>query len=443
MSEAPWPVVAVLGAGGLIGQEVAARLLEAGLLVVPVARRLSAAQQAAWSDKAVVTPIVDLDTAALADLLRERRVGIVVNALGLLQDSGAERADEVHRAFVGRLLEAVAAQADPPLLVHLSIPGREAEDGTEFSRTKRAADRLIQAASIPYAILRPGFVVAPAAYGGSALIRALAALPLDLPRRESGRPFAATDVGDIARTVRVLAERRREGERHRAAVWDVMERKPGTVGSVVAAFRRRFGGPRPRLRLPGWLMTLGAGAGDWASCLGWRPPIRSTALREMSRGVEGDPGSWIEATGIEPASLDQALARLPATVQERWFGRLYLAKALILGTLAAFWCVSGLVALLWAFRPAMAILTEHGFPETLAFWTTLVTALADIAVGVAIAVRRTSRLGLLAGLVVSLGYWIGATFVAPGLWLDPLGPLVKTGPAMVLMLVALALSDDR
>jgi hypothetical protein len=37
----------------------------------------------------------------------------------------------------------------------------------------------------------------------------------------------------------------------------------------------------------------------------------------------------------------------------------------------------------------------------------------------------------------------GSAVIAPDLWLEPLGALVKTGPAIVLMLICLMLSDDR
>ena len=67
----------------------------------------------------------------------------------------------------------------------------------------------------------------------------------------------------------------------------------------------------------------------------------------------------------------------------------------------------------------------------------------DISVGLAIAVRKSSRFGLGAGICVSLFYMIGAALLTPELWIEPLGALVKTGPAIVLMLVALAISDDR
>jgi hypothetical protein len=190
-------------------------------------------------------------------------------------------------------------------------------------------------------------------------------------------------------------------------------------------------------------MAIGARAGDLSAHLGWRPPIRSTALRELRRGVEGDPEPWIAATGIEPASLESALARLPATVQERWFARLYLIKPVILGSLAAFWIASGVIALTVAFHAAIAILTSHGVTQGIARGVTTMTSMGDVCVGAAIAVRKTCRLGLLIGIGISLGYLVGTVLIAPELWIEPLGSLIKTVPAIILMLSALAILDDR
>ena len=53
---------------------------------------------------------------------------------------------------------------------------------------------------------------------------------------------------------------------------------------------------------------------------------------------------------------------------------------------------------------------------------------------------KKAALGMIA---VSLAYLLGATLFAPGLWLAPLGPLVKIFPAMLLALFVLALADDR
>jgi hypothetical protein len=180
-----------------------------------------------------------------------------------------------------------------------------------------------------------------------------------------------------------------------------------------------------------------------AAWLGWKPPIRSTAIHEMRRGVIGSPQNWMTDTGITPLSAQDAVAATPATVQEKWFARLYLLKALALVTLVTFWCISGAIALTVAFNAARQTLVDHGFSFDLAHGITIASSLLDISVGLLIAIRRTSRTGLIAGIGVSLGYMAGSAIIAPDLWIEPLGALVKTGPAIVLMLFCLAVLDDR
>jgi hypothetical protein len=163
----------------------------------------------------------------------------------------------------------------------------------------------------------------------------------------------------------------------------------------------------------------------------------------MRRGVRGDPQAWINETGIRPLSAQAAIAATPATIQEKWFARLYLLKALALATLVIFWCASGIIALSTAFVAARQILLDHGFSFDLAQGVTIGSSLMDICVGLLIAFRRTSRIGLVAGIFVSLGYMAGAAIITPDLWSEPLGALVKTAPAIVLMLFCLAMCDDR
>jgi uncharacterized protein YbjT (DUF2867 family) len=429
--------IAVLGANGLIGHALALDFLKRGLDMRGIARHFTLAQHAVLADAAVATPLLSLSDAELAALL----VGadIVVNTIGILQ--GPE-SDAVHRTFVARLA-ALCATVPQKLLVHVSIPGEDRDDHTAYSRSKRAGERAIAASGAPHVILRPGFVIAAAAYGGSALIRALAALPFALPARESQSPFTATAMSDLCATVAYLAVAWQGGTRDWHQTWDVMEEAPGTVGNVIAAFRRHNGGPAPWFSLPRWALWPGTIGGDFVSLLGWKPPIRSTAMAEMHRGVSGNPQAWMAATGITPRSALQAVAATPATVQEKWFARLYLLKALALMTLVVFWCVSGLIALTTSFAAARQILLDHGFSFALAHGISVASSLLDISVGALIAVRRTSRFGLIAGILVSLGYMTGAAVLTPELWIEPLGALIKTGPAIVLMLVCLALLDDR
>jgi uncharacterized protein YbjT (DUF2867 family) len=330
------------------------------------------------------------------------------------------------------------------LLVHLSIPGVAADDRTTFAITKRDAERAIVEAEIPYAILRPGFVFAPAAFGGSAMMRALAVLPFLLPARLAVRPFAVVAVEDIAETVSVVVQRWGQGHRTHAVAWDLMHLNQRSIGEALASLRVWFGArPAWRIAAPMALLKFGALAGDFTAWLGWRPPLRSTALAELLRGVAGDPRIWIAATGIVPRSLDDVLRARPATVQEKWFARLYLMKALIIIALVFFWCASALIALTVAYPAAVAILTAHGYSPATAQTITIAGSMLDFSIGLAIAFRQTNRWGLVAGIALSLFYMVAAAILTPELWIEPLGALVKTFPAIVLMLVGLGIADER
>lgn len=436
------PRVLVLGASGLIGRFVTDDLRRRQFAVIGVARSLSPAQRISPDD--LELPIMAMDISALAELIRAHEIGVIVNCLGVLQDGPGSDTGAVHRDFVARLLSAMKQSGRGVRLVHISIPGNPADDRTAFSTTKREAERLIAVSGIAHAILRPGFVIAPSAYGGSAMLRALAALPFDLPAKERATPFQPVAVEDIAATIAWLATRPLDDAAARAVTWDLMQQEPVTLGAVIARFRLAFGTARsPRITLPKILLDLGAVAGDLAGRLGWMSPMRSTAIAEMRRGVSGDPRGWMEATGIAPARIDEMAGHRGASIQDQWFARLYLVKALIIASLSLFWIASGFIALVISFPATTAILTSRGWPEWFATPFAAVTSMMDIGIGVLITFRRTAAFGLLAGILVSLGYMAGCAILTPDLWLEPLGALVKTGPAIVLMLVALLTLDNR
>ena len=434
--------VLVLGASGLIGRFVTDDLRVRGFQVIGIARRYSSSQKASALD--LEMPLLSMDSAALTRLIGDHGIDVVVNCVGLLQDGPGSDIGAVHRDFVARLLQAIGECGRTVRLVHISIPGAATDDRTAFSATKREAERLIAASGLAYAILRPGFVIAPSAYGGSAMVRALAALPFQLAAAESATPFQTVMVEDISKTIAWLAARDTGDESADAVIWDLMQQRPVTLEGAVELFRRSFGtSDYPRITLPALLLDLGAKLGDFASWLGWMPPMRSTAIAELRRGVSGDPSAWMAATGIMPTDSAQVVGLRSATIQDKWFARLYLIKALAIASLAVFWTVSGFIALFVSYNAAADILRSHAFPPALVAPITVLTSLMDMAIGVLIAFRRTSAIGLTAGIVLAFGYMLGAVILAPDLWIEPLGALVKTGPAVVLMMVALLTLDSR
>jgi uncharacterized protein YbjT (DUF2867 family) len=229
--------ILVLGASGLIGRFVTDDLRGRGFSVVGVARRLSASQKSGPLD--LELPVMSMEAATLTRLLRDHRIDVVVNCLGVLQDGPGSDTAAVHCDFVARLLQAIRDSDRAIRLVHISIPGTPESDRTAFSTTKREAERLIAESGVAFTILRPGFVVALAAYGGSAMVRSLAAFPLDLPAAERAAPFQPVAMEDIAATIAWLAARD-SGEAN-AVTWDLMQEQPVTLGDVIDQFRAVFG----------------------------------------------------------------------------------------------------------------------------------------------------------------------------------------------------------
>jgi hypothetical protein len=157
----------------------------------------------------------------------------------------------------------------------------------------------------------------------------------------------------------------------------------------------------------------------------------------------GDPSAWIAATGIAPASLAETLARYPAGVQERWFARAYLAKPMAIGSLAVFWIATGGVALGAGRAAALGHLTDAGLSASWAMAVLVATSLGDIALGLAILLRRLARPAVILMLAAAIGYVVVGSVAAPGLWLDPLGPLMKIVPILTALALTFAVLDER
>jgi len=314
--------ILLLGASGLIGRFVTDDLRARGFHVVGVARKFSASQRNNAFD--LDLPVLSMDAVALSRLIRDHAIEIIVNCLGVLQDGPGSDTSAVHRDFVARLLQAIGDSGRAVRLVHISIPGDAKDDRTAFSATKREAEALIAASGIAYAILRPGFVVAPSAYGGSALLRALAALPVDLPTEQSATPLQPVAVENIAETIAFIADH----EEVKAVSWDLMQPQKISLGGVIDQFRFAFGTAKmPRVTLPSVMLDLGARCGDLVNRLGWMPPMRTTAIAELRRGVTGDPKPWMDATGIAPKTIAEMVGRRATTIQDKWFARLFPDQA--------------------------------------------------------------------------------------------------------------------
>jgi uncharacterized protein YbjT (DUF2867 family) len=364
-------------------------------------------------------------------------IDAVVNCAGILQDAPGESTSGVHAEGVGALFRA-CARIGIKRVIHLSAIGVERGAPTDFSRTKLEGDQALMALDLDWVILRPSVVVGRAAYGGSALFRGLAALPLFLKPPDTG----SLQIVQLDEVVESIAFFLRDDAPSKV-VLDVAGPERLSFADVVSSYRQWFGWrPQAIIDLPRFLASGLYRSGDFLGLLGWRPPMRSTAETEIRRGAIGDNRQWTELTGIRPRPLEEALAAEPASVQEKWFARLYFLKALVLGVFALFWIATGLISLGPGWGIGMELMREGGV-EGIGPLLIYAGAISDIVIGLGIAFRRTARIALWAALGLSILYVVIGTILVPRLWADPLGPMLKIWPIMAFNLVALAILDDR
>jgi len=158
--------------------------------------------------------------------------------------------------------------------------------------------------------------------------------------------------------------------------------------------------------------------------------------------VLGDPEPLRRIRGAGLQSLDQLLDEIPASTQERWFARAYLLLPVMIAALSAFWIASGIIGVLDIERAAQTIPTD-ALPPSMAAQLVIAGAALDVALGIFILFRPIARLACLGMVAASLLYLVAGSVLTPGLWLDPLGPLVKIVPAMALAAVTAALLEER
>lgn len=431
--------VLILGASGFIGSHLAHAFARAGWTVRAGARNPVEARRRMPSMDWVKADFAGLtDAAGWMPLLAG--VDAVINCVGVLQDGAGERNAVAHVAGPRALISACEG-AGIRRLIHLSAVGADESAGTAYGRSKAEAERLVEASSLSWVILRPSLVVARASYGGTSMLRGLAAFPGVIPvlgGEQHFRPLAMADLCDVT----LALAGRSEGTRLKL---DVGGPDLVTQADLLVGLRGWLGlKPASVLRIPAWIAWPAVKLGDLLGWLGWPSPFRTTSVRQMAYGAAGtSPEAVTQATGIVPRGFAEVLGAEPSTTADRWQARLYFVRPMAIVVLGVFWLVTGLVTLGPGFEAARQHLVTAGLGDNAAWHGAWWGGWFDVVMGLALWVRPWTRPVAVGMVLATVGYLIGATLWAPQLWLDPLGPWVKVLPMMVLCLFVAATDDRR
>ncbi|KQZ57105.1 MULTISPECIES: SDR family oxidoreductase [unclassified Lysobacter] len=363
-------------------------------------------------------------------------VDAVVNASGILREAGAQRFATIH-VDAPLALARACVSAGVSRYVQVSALGRP-EDG-EFVASKHRFDEALLALPLEAVVLRPSVVYATSgSYGGTSLLRALAAFPgmqlLPGDARWPIQPVAAEDLGAL------VARALDTGAR---GIYDVGGPEPLSLRAYQNAWRRwlRIDGTRA-WQVPEALVSLQVRIGEWLG----RGPVGTTMWRMLRRGNTTAPQAGArlrESFGIAPRGLDEVLAAHPSQVQDRWQAQLYFLAPSLRVAVVALWLLSA-----WAgWATPVAEIERLAADTGLAQWAPVAlaraTATLDLVLAVWLASAWRPRWALaLMGLSVA-AYTLVFGALLPGLWLDPLGGLAKNLVLLPALAVAWVLAERR
>jgi uncharacterized protein YbjT (DUF2867 family) len=193
--------VAILGGSGFIGRYVVKRLAERGDVLTVGGRHAASAKFLKLKGDVGQVGLVNLsidDETLLPAFVANNDA--VVNLVGILHESGAQRFEIAHHVGPARLAR-LAREAGVRHFVHLSAIGADPRSSSVYARTKAAGEEAVRDAFPTATILRPSLVFGPEDQFFNRF-GALATISPVLPLIGGGETrFQPVYVGDVADAV--------------------------------------------------------------------------------------------------------------------------------------------------------------------------------------------------------------------------------------------------
>lgn len=211
--------------------------------------------------------------------------------------------------------------------------------------------------------------------------------------------------------------------------------EPMRIVDLMVVLRGWLGlGTASSLPVPRWILRAVA----W---LGIGPMTRDS-LTMLEAGNTAPVEPFVNALGFPPQTVAQFLAAHPATRGDLLAARMSPLEPALRGLLAAVWLAGGLVPLLLTpMASNTRLLARLGLAGEAAAGTVWAGSLADMVVALALILRW--RGAALAGVVLMSAYSLILAAIAPELWVDPFGALVKNLAVLGLSLAVHAMEKPH
>lgn len=422
--------VLVVGANGFLGSFIVTALRGRGHRVLRGVR--SVGKPIGEDERAC-----DLTRMTKPDDWREVLDGVdaVVNASGILRETGIQRFETIHVAAPLALARACIDRGIDRF-VQISALGLP-EDG-EFIASKHRFDEALRQLPLQTVVLRPSVVYAAAgSYGGTSLLRALAGFPGMQVLPGDGRwpiqPVAAEDLGDLA----ALALEAPPG------LYEVGGPEPMPLREYQREWRRwlRISGKR-EIHVPEVLVTLQVGILERLGS----GPVGETMWRMLRRGNVTTPDAHArlrDAFDFAPRGLAQTLASRPSQVQDRWHAQLYFLTPMLRICMVVLWLLSAIAGWLTPSADIERLVAGSPLQGIEPVVLARVAAVFDLVLAVLLLIGWRPRLVLVLMAIGVAAYTLVFGIALPTLWLEPLGGLAKNLAILPALGVLWVLADRR
>lgn len=414
--------ILITGASGFIGSALAAAFTDRGHAVVACAHRRD--------PHAAAIRVDYLRDGKEADWLpRLHGVDAVINAVGILRETGAARFDALHQRAPVALFRACQT-AGVARVIQISALGADDSATSAYHRSKRAADDALRKLDLDWTILQPSVVFGSGGASTGLFLR-LASLPV-IPLIGAGdQCMQPIHIDDLTALVVKLIE---EGKGLRQTLHAVGP-DAVTLRQMLRSYRSGMGlGQAVFLPTPLPLIRLAAKFGDVVKS----GALSTETLDMLLRGNTGDVHAVTALLGRAPRAVDDFIA--PA---ERSLFRIHAVfhwlRPLLLGSIALMWILAGIMSWLSAEQQGLALLARLGLAPSMAQAAFVGACLLNVGLG--IATLRPRRAVWAVQLAVITFYTATLSYVAPQLWLDPFGPLLKNIPLATLIFGLMSLES--
>ncbi len=419
----------ITGASGFIGRYLLNACLDHGHQVTACVR--DTAQLQRYCPRAQV---IHCDFAKDNDisvwLPRLTNIDVVINAVGIIQQSGTNTFDALHTQTPCALFKACEIRGIRKA-IQISALGADDTAFSQYHLSKKAADDFLSSLDLDWTILMPSLVYGPGAKS-LRLFKAMAALPVTPLVGKGEQIIQPIHIIDLSNAVLALIENPTIQPRRIEAVGP----KPVTLRQLYVVLKHWLGYGHPRfLTIPFWLALIIARITEHFG----NTPINTDTIKMLQNGNTGNVQPFISTFGFSPIPLEQALHRLPSVESNYLDAKLYFLFPLLKFTLALLWIATGLISAFgYPLESSYAMLKQVGIENTLAPFALYTASLLDVYLGVALLLSFHLRTVVVLQIVIILTYTVIITIYLPELWWHPFGAIIKNIPLIVstLMLVA-------